>query len=57
MIKLLKIIIPTLIWEKLIEFIFNLSDLYAHKSYSQEGGDMILKRIFEYYQFELERKR
>lgn len=47
MIKLLKIIIPTLIWEKLIEFIFNLSDLYARKSYSQEGEDMILKRIFE----------
>lgn len=45
--NLLKKIIPDRIWSVSREFILNLFDRYAIKSYSQEGEDMILRRIFE----------
>lgn len=45
--KLLKSILPKNIKEKLIEFKNNNLDGYALKSYSQEGEDMILRRLFE----------
>lgn len=46
--EILKSLIPPRIWTAFQEFIFSLSDGYATKSYSQEGEDMILRRIFEY---------
>lgn len=46
--EVLKSLIPPRIWTAFRESIFNLSDGYATKSYSQEGEDMILRRIFEY---------
>lgn len=46
--ELLKAIIPPRIWTASRDFFFNLFDLYGHKSYSQEGEDMILRRIFEH---------
>ena len=45
--KLLKTILPKSAKEKLIEFKNNNLDGYALKSYSQEGEDMILRRLFE----------
>jgi len=45
--KLLKTILPKSAKEKLIEFKNNYFDGYALKSYSQEGEDMILIRLFE----------
>lgn len=45
--KLLKAILPKSAKEKLIEFKNNNLDGYALKSYSQEGEDMILRRLFE----------
>ena len=48
MMNLLKKIIPNKSWTIIREFILDLSDGYATKSYSQEGEDMILRRIFEY---------
>jgi len=46
--KLLKLLIPARIRATIRKFILNISDGYATKSYSQEGEDMILRRIFEY---------
>ncbi len=46
--KLLKSLIPPQIRAVIRGFILNISDGYAIKSYSQEGEDMILRRIFEY---------
>ena len=45
--KLLKSILPKSAIEKLIYFKNNNLDGYALKSYSQEGEDMILRRLFE----------
>jgi len=45
--ELLKAIIGPRFRAALNEGISNLFDLYANKSYSQEGEDMILRRIFE----------
>ena len=45
--KLLKTILPKSVKEKLIEFNNDYFDGYALKSYSQEGEDMILRRLFE----------
>jgi FkbM family methyltransferase len=45
--KLLKTILPKSIKEKLVEIKHNYFDAYALKSYSQEGEDMILRRLFE----------
>ena len=45
--KLLKAILTKSAKEKLIEFKNNNLDGYALKSYSQEGEDMILRRLFE----------
>ena len=46
--KLLISLIPPRIWVGTKELILNIFDGYATKSYSQEGEDMILRRIFEY---------
>jgi len=46
--KLLKSLIPARIRGAIRKFILNTFDGYAIKSYSQEGEDMILQRIFEY---------
>ncbi len=45
--KVLKTILPKRVKDKLIEFKNNYLDGYALKSYSQEGEDMILRRLFE----------
>ena len=45
--KLIKIILPKSIKEKIIKIKNNYFDGYALKSYSQEGEDMILRRLFE----------
>jgi len=45
--KLLKIILPKTLKNKFIEINNNYFDGYALKSYSQEGEDMILRRLFE----------
>lgn len=45
--EVLKAIIGPRFWAASKEVISNLFDLYAKKSYSQEGEDMILRRIFE----------
>ncbi len=45
--KNIKNIIPRWLCSKIEEFILNYFDTYAIKSYSQEGEDMILRRIFE----------
>lgn len=45
--KTLKSILPKIIIEKLIDIKNNYFDSYALKSYSQEGEDMILRRLFE----------
>lgn len=45
--KLLKIIFPKTLKNKFIEINNNYFDGYALKSYSQEGEDMILRRLFE----------
>jgi len=45
--KIIKIILPKSIIEKLIALKNNYLDGYALKSYSQEGEDMILRRLFE----------
>jgi len=45
--KLFKTILPKSVKEKLIEFKNNYFDGYALKSYSQEGEDMILRRLLE----------
>lgn len=45
--KLLKIILPKNVKEKIININNNYFDGYALKSYSQEGEDMILRRLFE----------
>lgn len=44
--QILKKILPKAVKEKIIEFRNNNLDGYATKSYSQEGEDMILKRLF-----------
>ncbi|MCK5474502.1 MAG: FkbM family methyltransferase [Candidatus Aenigmarchaeota archaeon] len=46
--KIIKKIIPEKIKRKLKKHSDNWFDGYATKSYSQEGEDMILRRIFEY---------
>lgn len=46
--KLIKSLIPPRIWAATREFILNIFDGYATKSYSQEGEDMILRRLFDY---------
>lgn len=45
--KILKSILPKGIKEKLVDIKNNHFDGYALKSYSQEGEDMILRRLFE----------
>lgn len=45
--KIIKTVLPKTIKEKLIEFKNNYFDGYALRSYSQEGEDMILRRLFE----------
>lgn len=45
--KTLKSILPKIIIEKLIDIKNNYFDSYALKSYSQEGEDMVLRRLFE----------
>lgn len=45
--KLLKTILPSIGIEKIINFKNDYLDGYSLKSYSQEGEDMILRRIFE----------
>lgn len=45
--KLLKIILPKNVKEKLVDMKNRYLDGYALKSYSQEGEDMILRRLFE----------
>ena len=49
--QILKKILPKAVKEKIIEFRNNNLDGYATKSYSQEGEDMILKRLFEGQKF------
>jgi len=44
--KICKKFLPKIVKEKIIEFRNNNLDGYAIKSYSQEGEDMILKRLF-----------
>lgn len=44
---MLKTILPKKVKEKLIDINNNYLDGYALKSYSQEGEDMILRRLFE----------
>jgi len=44
--ELIKIMLPNSIKEKIIDFKNNYFDGYALKSYSQEGEDMILRRLF-----------
>jgi len=48
--KILKTILPKNVIEKLVNTKNNYFDGYALKSYSQEGEDMILRRLFEKYQ-------
>ena len=45
--ELLKVILPKNIKKKIIDIKNNYFDGYALKSYSQEGEDMILRRLFE----------
>jgi FkbM family methyltransferase len=45
--KVFKILLPKSAIEKLVEIKNNYFDGYALKSYSQEGEDMILRRLFE----------
>jgi len=45
--KKLKFILPNSVIRQLIEMKNNYLDVYALKSYSQEGEDMILRRLFE----------
>lgn len=45
--RVLKLILPKIIIEKLATIKNNYLDSYALKSYSQEGEDMILRRLFE----------
>ena len=45
--KLLKTVLPRSIIEKLVEIKNDYFDGYALRSYSQEGEDMILRRLFE----------
>jgi len=45
--KIVKLILPKAVKEKIIELKNNYLDGYSLKSYSQEGEDMILRRIFE----------
>jgi FkbM family methyltransferase len=45
--KILKSIFPKSITDKIIDFNSNYLDCYALKSYSLEGEDIILRRIFE----------
>ena len=45
--KILKTLLPKLLVKRLIEFRNNYLDGYSLKSYSQEGEDMILRRLFE----------
>jgi hypothetical protein len=44
--QILKKFLPKVVKEKIIDFRNNNLDGYATKSYSQEGEDMILKRLF-----------
>ncbi|AJI45711.1 FkbM family methyltransferase [Francisella tularensis] len=46
--KIVKAVLPKIVKEKLRYFRNTYLDGYATKSYSQEGEDLILKRIFEY---------
>lgn len=45
--KILKKFLPKSLKEKMVDFRNNYFDGYALKSYSQEGEDMILRRLFE----------
>jgi len=45
--KMLKIVLPKGAIEKMVDVKNNYFDGYALKSYSQEGEDMILRRLFE----------
>lgn len=45
--KIIKLILPKIILDKLIYFRNKYFDVYGTKSYSQEGEDMILRRLFE----------
>lgn len=45
--KILKLILPKSVIKKIINFKNEYLDGYALKSYSQEGEDMILRRLFE----------
>jgi len=45
--KIFKAILPKCLTEKLVSIKSNYFDGYALKSYSQEGEDMILRRLFE----------
>lgn len=45
--KVIKSILPKSVKEKLVDIKNNYFDGYALKSYSQEGEDMILRRLFE----------
>lgn len=45
--KILKLILPKSVINEIINFRNNYFDGYALKSYSQEGEDMILRRLFE----------
>jgi len=45
--KMLKMVLPKCAIEKMVDVKNNYFDGYALKSYSQEGEDMILRRLFE----------
>jgi len=45
--KIASLIIPEQIKKKAVVMMYDLFDGYALKSYSQEGEDMILRRLFE----------
>ncbi|MFA7355121.1 MAG: SAM-dependent methyltransferase, partial [Sulfurimonadaceae bacterium] len=45
--KLIKSLLPKSLKEKIVDVKNNYFDGYALKSYSQEGEDMILRRLFE----------
>jgi len=49
--KLLKMVLPKSAIKRLVDVKNNYFDGYALKSYSQEGEDMILRRLFEKQQF------
>ena len=45
--QILKRILPISLKRRMTDFLSYYFDIYANKSYSQEGEDMILKRLFE----------